>query len=67
MVRLKLQGVPSRVSFAHWSKKFESFTPAEIELVLLDAQRKWVLSGAKTLGEQHLQAALHRRRQTSSS
>lgn len=61
LIGLKLQGVPSRVSREKWAEEMRNFTPAEIELILLDAQRKWVLSGSKMLGETHLRAALRRR------
>lgn len=65
LIHLKLQGVPTRVSPDRWAKELQDFSPAEIELILLDAQRKWVLSGSKSLGESHLRAALSRRVQAS--
>ena len=67
LIQLKLQGVPSRVSREKWAKELQNFSPAEIELILLDAQRKWVLSGSNSLGESHLHAALRRRMQASTS
>lgn len=66
LIKLKLQGVPSRISREKWAKELQNFTPAEIELILLDSQRKWVLSGSKMLGEPHLRAALRRRSLASS-
>ncbi|MGL5866116.1 MAG: AAA family ATPase [Dermatophilaceae bacterium] len=61
LLRLRLQGVPHRLSLRSWSKRLDGMTPAEIELVALDAQRRWVLSGRRILGAEHLTAALHRR------
>ena len=65
LLGLRLQGVPHRVQLPKWAAKLIAFTPAEIELITLDAQRRWVLSGNRTLSEQHLRAAFDRRTQAS--
>lgn len=62
LLRLRLQGAPHRLGLRKWATKLKEFTPAEVELIALDAQRRWVLSGAKLLGDEHLVAAFERRR-----
>ena len=61
LLTMRLQGVPHRLRLHGWAKRLSGFTPAEIELIALDAQRRWVLSGRKMLGDEHLSTAIDRR------
>jgi ATP-dependent 26S proteasome regulatory subunit len=61
LLEMRLRGVPHRVSLRSWSERLGKFTPAEVELIALDAQRRWVLSRKKTLDDEHLRAAVNRR------
>lgn len=61
LLKMRLQGVQHRLRLHDWAKSLSGLTPAEIELIALDAQRRWVLSGRKFLSDEHLRTAIERR------
>jgi len=60
LIRLRTRVVPTRADVRRWSARMARLSPAEIELVCLDAIRHVVTSGGSVLGDEHLEAALDR-------
>lgn len=60
LLNLKLRGAHHRLNLRDWAKKFDHIPPAEVELICLDAQRRWVLSGRRSLTADDLKRALER-------
>lgn len=60
LIALKLRGANHRLNTRLWGAKLNDVSPADIELICLDAQRRWVLSGRKSLASRDFQDALDR-------
>lgn len=60
LIGLKLQAVPHRISAGRWADTLSGRTPAEVEAVCLHALRRWALSGASTLSDEHMAVAVER-------
>lgn len=62
LISLKLRAVRTTVSARQWARRLGSLTPAEVELVCIDAMRRAVLAGEQTVSDLAMKAALDRMR-----
>lgn len=60
LVELKLGAVRHHVVTREWSERLAGLTPAEVELVCLDALRRFVLTGAQVLTIRALESSADR-------
>lgn len=60
LLALRLRGVPHRLNLQSWAARLSGIAPADIESLCLDAQRRWVLSGKKTLTNEEVRKAMRR-------
>ncbi|MGO4254991.1 AAA family ATPase [Marmoricola sp. RAF53] len=60
LIALKLRGAHHRLNTRAWATELKDVSPADIELICLDAQRRWVLSGKKMLTSSDFQGAFDR-------
>ncbi|MGH3766053.1 MAG: AAA family ATPase [Pseudonocardiaceae bacterium] len=68
LIELKLLAIPHRISTQKWARQLRDASPAEIELVCVDALRRGVLTGADRLTDElmaHAAARLKARRRAS--
>lgn len=60
LIALKLRGAHHRLDTRTWAERLKHVTPAEIELICLNAQRRWVLSQRTMLSSDDFKNAVDR-------
>lgn len=60
LVKVRLRGVRSRIDAYSWAKRLEGSSPAEVEMVCVDAVRLAVLSGSGEVGDGDMEVAAQR-------
>jgi SpoVK/Ycf46/Vps4 family AAA+-type ATPase len=60
LIRLKLRGAVHEVSYEHWARTLAGTTPAEVELVCVDALRRAVLHQVRGITDEVVSAAVDR-------
>lgn len=67
LLRLRLRGVPNDVSAEHFARRLQILSPADIEAVCLDAQRRWVLSRRDVLSTEIFEMSVRSREKRTTS
>lgn len=62
LILLKLRAVRTKLSARQWARTMSSLSPAEVELVCVDAMRRMVLSAQNVVDDSMMKAALHQMR-----
>lgn len=62
LISLKLRAVRTSLSARQWARTLSSLTPAEVELVCVDAMRRMVLAGLDVVDDSMMTAAFHQMR-----
>ena len=62
LISLKLRTVHISLSVRQWARTLSSLTPAEVELVCVDAMRRMVLADQDAVDESMMKAAFHQMR-----
>jgi SpoVK/Ycf46/Vps4 family AAA+-type ATPase len=65
LIDLRLRGVEHSISMQSWSRKLRTASPAEVELVCVDAMRRTVLAGSRRVDDDAMSAAVTRLRSRS--
>jgi SpoVK/Ycf46/Vps4 family AAA+-type ATPase len=65
LIGLRLRGVEHNISVQSWARKLRSASPAEVELVCIDAMRRAVLAGSRRVDDEAMSAAVTRFRSRS--
>lgn len=60
LVALKLRSIRTAISIPQWSRRLRGRTPAEVELVCLNAMRRTLLTGGQVVDDDAMGAALAR-------
>jgi SpoVK/Ycf46/Vps4 family AAA+-type ATPase len=60
LIDLRLQAVEHRISTSEWAHRLHDASPAEVELVCLDAMRRTVLRGARRVDDDAMSSAVAR-------
>jgi SpoVK/Ycf46/Vps4 family AAA+-type ATPase len=62
LIGLRLQAVEHSISTQSWARKLRTASPAEVELVCVDAMRRTVLAGSRRVDDDAMSAAVARLR-----
>lgn len=62
LIGLRLRAVDHSISTQSWSRKLRTASPAEVELVCVDAMRRTVLAGSRRVDDEAMAVAVARLR-----